>query len=128
MGYTERYYKALEQACKEASSDYQHEKGFVAVVADAFRKGMAFQYKNGFILYSDDLLERELPKNGQLYVVITTSNQAHLCRCVVTDDATSRYIFSYHGDKGMKYYTFYIVGGGMLLDNIGAWQRFIITK
>lgn len=128
MGYTKKYVQALDAACKKAAGDYNNGKEFEAVVADAFRAGMAFQYKNGYILFADDLLESELPKNGQLYIVVTTSNQAYLCRCTVTDDATGRYNSSYSGQSGTKYYTFNVVGGGMLLDNIGAWQRFIINK
>ncbi len=128
MGYTAKYVNALDAACKKASEDYNHEKEFEAVVADAFRAGMTFQYKNGYILFSDDLLESELPKDGQLYIVITTSNTAHLCRCTVTTSENVRYNFSYNGNSGTKYYIFNIVGGGTLLENIGAWQRFIITK
>lgn len=128
MGYTAKYIEALEAACKKAISDYNGEKEFETVVADAFRAGMTFQYKNGYILFANDILESELPKDGQLYIVITTSNQAHLCRCTVTTAENGRYNFSYNGQSGTKYYTFNIVGGGMLLENIGAWQRFIITK
>lgn len=128
MGYTAKYIEALEAACKKAISDYNGEKEFETVVADAFRAGMTFQYKNGYILFANDILESELPKDGQLYIVITTSNQAHLCRCAVTTEEKGRYNFSYNGQSGTKYYTFNIVGGGMLLENIGAWQRFIINK
>ena len=128
MGYTAKYVETLNAVCKKAAEDYNHEKEFEAVVADAFRAGMTFQYKNGFIMFADDLLESELPKNGQLYIVISTSNRAYLCRCVVTTAENGRYNFSYNGESGTKYYTFNIVGGGMLLENIGAWQRFIINK
>lgn len=128
MGYTEKYVNELDAVCKKAENDYNHEKGFAAVVADAFRAGMTFQYKNGFIMFDDDLLESELPKNGQLYIVISTSNRAYLCRCVVTTAESGRYNFSYNGQSGTTYYTFNIVGGNMLMENIGAWQRFIINK
>lgn len=128
MGYTAKYVETLNAVCKKAAEDYNHEKEFEAVVADAFRAGMSFQYKNGYILFADDLLESELPKDNQLYIVITTSNNAHLCRCSVTTAENGRYNFSYNGESGTKYYTFNIVGGGMLLENIGAWQRFILTK
>ena len=128
MGYTEKYVSALDAACKKAENDYNHETEFAAVVADAFRAGMTFQYKNGFIMFADDLLESELPKNGQLYIVISTSNRAYLCRCVVTTSENGRYNFSYNGQNGTTYYTFNIIGGSMLMENIGAWQRFIINK
>lgn len=128
MGYTEKYVNELDAVCKKAENDYNHEKEFAAVVADAFRAGMTFQYKNGFIMFDDDLLESELPKNGQLYIVISTSNRAYLCRCVVTTAESGRYNFSYNGQSGTTYYTFNIVGGNMLMENIGAWQRFIINK
>ena len=97
MGYTQKYIQALDAACKKAAEDYNHEKEFEAVVADAFRAGMSFQYKNGYILFADDLLESELPKDGQLYVVISTSNIAYLCRCTVTSEENGRYNFSYNG-------------------------------
>lgn len=128
MGYTEKYVNELDAVCKKAENDFNHEKEFAAVVADAFRAGMTFQYKNGFIMFDDDLLESELPKNGQLYIVISTSNRAYLCRCVVTTAESGRYNFSYNGQSGTTYYTFNIVGGNMLMENIGAWQRFIINK
>lgn len=128
MGYTEKYVNELDAVCKKAENDYNQEKEFAAVVADAFRAGMTFQYKNGFIMFDDDLLESELPKNGQLYIVISTSNRAYLCRCVVTTAESGRYNFSYNGQSGTTYYTFNIVGGNMLMENIGAWQRFIINK
>ena len=128
MGYTTKYVNELDAACKDAIKRYNGGEEFEAVVADVFRAGMPFQYKNGYVLFADDIMESELPKNGKLHIVITTTNQAFLCRCTVTEQESGRYNFSYNGSKGTTYYTFNIVGGGMLLENIGAWQRFILSK
>lgn len=128
MSYTVKYHETLDAVCKKAEEDYNNEKEFAAVVADAFRAGMTFQYKHGFVVFAEDLMESDMPKNGQLYIVVTTSNKVYLCRCQVTSEAGCKYNFSFKSEKGTWYYIFNIIGGGMLLENIGAWQRFIITK
>ena len=128
MSYTIKYHEALDAACRKAETDYNNKKEFSAVVADAFRAGMTFQYKHGFILFAEDLMESDLPKDGQLYIVITTSNKALLCRCSVSAQTTGKYNFSYPKGSGAIYYTFNVVGGGMLAEEVGAWTRFVITK